>query len=55
MVLGVHANGLHLWDITHSSHTPVLIYHDKGVTSAKFAIHARVSSELKQIFEKFFI
>ncbi|KAK3872914.1 hypothetical protein Pcinc_022044 [Petrolisthes cinctipes] len=42
LVAGVHGEGLHLWDISLSTHTPALTYSVPAATCVAFSPHTRV-------------
>ncbi|XP_042236796.1 dynein axonemal intermediate chain 4-like [Homarus americanus] len=41
LIAGVHGGGLHLWDISLSTHTPILIQPHQGATCVTFSPHTR--------------
>nr|XP_045595752.1 dynein axonemal intermediate chain 4-like [Procambarus clarkii] len=41
LIAGVHSGGLHLWDISLSTHTPILTYPHPGATCVTFSPHTR--------------
>ncbi|KAG7160645.1 WD repeat-containing protein 78-like 2, partial [Homarus americanus] len=41
LIAGVHGGGLHLWDISLSTHTPILIQPHPGATCVTFSPHTR--------------
>ncbi|XP_045132573.1 dynein axonemal intermediate chain 4-like [Portunus trituberculatus] len=41
LIAGVHGEGVHLWDISLSTHTPILSKHVPGATCVAFSPHTR--------------
>ncbi|KAK8734218.1 hypothetical protein OTU49_006065, partial [Cherax quadricarinatus] len=41
LIAGVHGGGLHLWDISLSTHTPILTHQHPGATCVTFSPHTR--------------
>nr|XP_053640924.1 dynein axonemal intermediate chain 4-like isoform X3 [Cherax quadricarinatus] len=41
LIAGVHGGGLHLWDISLSTHTPILTHQHPGATCVAFSPHTR--------------
>lgn len=46
LIASVHGGGLHLWDISVSTHTPIVTHAVPGATCATFSPHTRVSESL---------
>ena len=43
VIMGVHSEGLHFWDISRHTTAPLYCFHLWGISSAKFNNHSRVN------------